>query len=145
MKKIIVSLLFVILPFLGLFDSGYVTYEIFSGKTPICRPPFQCATVLDNKWAYIAGLPLSFYGLIFYIIVLFTAMIHLLRINQQCEKSMIETLRKLAKFGFIFAFYVLFLMAFIIKAWCSLCLGSAIILTLLFINSRFLSTTAEEK
>ncbi|MBU0576268.1 vitamin K epoxide reductase family protein [Patescibacteria group bacterium] len=143
MKKTFISLLLVILPFIGLFDAGYVTYEVFSGRVPVCRPPFQCATVLENQWAYIAGLPLSFYGFIFYAIVFSLAVMNFLEIKQKRIKDVRGTLRKLATFGFLFAIYVLFLMAFVIKAWCLWCLISAIILTIFFITSRSLTIAKE--
>lgn len=136
MKKTFVSLLFVILPFLGLFDSGYVTYEIFADRVPVCTPPFQCAAFLQNDWAYIAGLPLSVYGFIFYTIVLALAIMNFLEI-----KNVKKALRGLATFGFLFAFYVTVLMAFVVKYWCLWCLVSVIILSILFINSRFLTDT----
>jgi len=129
-------LLFVILPFLGLFDSGYVTYEIFADRVPVCTPPFQCAAFLQNDWAYIAGLPLSVYGFIFYTIVLALAIMNFLEI-----KNVKKALRGLATFGFLFAFYVTVLMAFVVKYWCLWCLVSVIILSILFINSRFLTDT----
>lgn len=136
MKKTFVSLLFVILPFLGLFDSGYVTYEIFADRVPVCTPPFQCAAFLQNDWAYIAGLPLSVYGFIFYTIVLALAIMNFLEI-----KNVKKALRGLATFGFLFALYVTVLMAFVVKYWCLWCLVSVIILSILFINSRFLTDT----
>ncbi len=129
-------MLFVILPFLGLFDSGYVTYEIFADRVPVCTPPFQCAAFLQNDWAYIAGLPLSVYGFIFYTIVLALAIMNFLEI-----KNVKKALRGLATFGFLFAFYVTVLMAFVVKYWCLWCLVSVIILSILFINSRFLTDT----
>jgi len=135
-KKTFVSLLFVILPFLGLFDSGYVTYEIFADRVPVCTPPFQCAAFLQNDWAYIAGLPLSVYGFIFYTIVLALAIMNFLEI-----KNVKKALRGLATFGFLFALYVTVLMAFVVKYWCLWCLVSVIILSILFINSRFLTDT----
>lgn len=138
MKKTIVSLLFVILPFLGLFDSGYVTYEVFADRIPVCTPPFQCATFLQNDWAYIAGQPLSVYGFIFYTIVLALAIMNFLEI-----KDVTKALRGLATFGFLFAIYVTVLMALIVKAWCLWCLVSVVTLTILFITSKFLSLTPE--
>jgi len=138
MKKIIVSLLFIILPFLGLFDAGYVSYEVFADRVPVCTPPFQCAAFLQNDWAYIAGLPLSAYGFVFYTIVLALAIMNFLEL-----KNTKKALRGLATFGFLFAIYVTFLMAFVVKAWCLWCLISVITLTILFINSKFL--TIEEK
>ena len=136
MKKTLVPLLFVILPFLGLFDAGYVTYELYSDRIPVCTPPFQCAAFLENSWAYIAGIPLSVYGFIFYAIVLALAIMNFLEL-----KNVKKALRGLATFGFLFAIYVTILMWFVVKAWCLWCVVSAITLTLLFINSRFLTIT----
>ncbi len=143
MKKTLVSLFMVVLPFLGLFDAGYVTYEIFSDRIPVCTPPFQCAAFLENDWAYIAGLPLSVYGFIFYTIVLALAIMNFLDIKPKWIKDIPKTLRGLATFGFLFALYVMYLMQFVVKAWCLWCLVSAVTLTLLFITSRFLTPAKE--
>lgn len=133
MKKI-APLLLVALPFIGLFDAGYVSYEIFSERIPVCLPPFQCATFLQNEWAYIAGLPLSVYGIVFYIIFLILAILNFLQI-----KDFTQILKKLAIFGLGFALYVSFIMGSVVKAWCLWCLVSAINLSLIFITSLFLS------
>lgn len=134
MKKTALNLVLVILPFLGLLDAIYVSYEVFGSRTPICRPPFQCAAFLQNNWAYIAGLPLSFYGAIFYSIVLVLAIINFLKL-----KNVTYALRKLTLLGFGFALYVTVLMSWVVKAWCLWCLFSVIVLVLLFTCSRFLS------
>lgn len=139
MKNKIAPLLMIILPFLGLFDAGYVTYELFAKRIPVCLPPFQCATFLQNSWAYIAGIPLSVYGLIFYSIVLVLAIMNFLEI-----KDTKKYLRGLAIFGILFALYVVFIMGWIVKAWCLWCLVSAINLTLLLAASRFLKVSREE-
>lgn len=143
MKKTFISLLLVILPFLGLFDAGYVTYEVLSERVPVCTPPFQCAAFLQNDWAYIAGLPLSVYGFVFYTIVLALAIMNFLDIKPKWVKDVHKALRGLATFGFLFALYVVFLMQFVVKAWCLWCLVSVIILTLLFITSKFLTSVKE--
>lgn len=140
MKNKVAPLLMVVLPFLGLFDAGYVTYETLSGKIPICLPPFQCAVFLEDSWAYIAGLPLSAYGVIFFTTFLILAIMNFLDI-----KDTEKWLRGLATFGLMFAAYVTIVMAFVVKAWCIWCLVSAINLSITFAISRFLKLGVESK
>ncbi len=141
MKNTLVSLLVVMISMLGIADAGYVTFETFSNRIPVCRPPFECGAVLESKWAYIAGLPVSFYGLLFYSLVFVLAVVNFLelKIKLPVIKSARQGLKYLAVFGFMFSIYLVVLMGLVIQAWCLWCVISAINSTLLFIVTRFLN------
>jgi len=74
----ILSLLTIIISIIGLADSGYVTYEKLSGIIPACGANFSCDTVLTSKYAYIASIPISAFGFIFYGAMLVLGILHFL-------------------------------------------------------------------
>jgi len=65
----ILPLFIIILSIIGMIDAGYVTYEEFSGVIPVCGGGFDCGTVLDSKWAKIGPVPVSLFGIFFYITI----------------------------------------------------------------------------
>lgn len=152
MKKTLINLGFVVVSLLGILDAGYISYSTFSNTLPPCRPPFVCAEVLESPWAYIGGVPLSALGLLFYSTVFILAVLNYLQIKVSVPvlKTIPNTLRALAIFGFLFSLYLMSLMAFIIDGWCLYCLISAITSITLFVlsfglekNSPTASVTSE--
>lgn len=138
--KQLLSLALVVISLLGIFDAGFITYEKLSGRIPTCRPPFECGTVLNSDWAYIAGIPLSIYGLVFYLIVFVFSVLNVLEVQLTIPvtKTIRNTIYLLTMFGFGFSLYLIFLMQFIIGAWCLWCLFSAITSSSLFIIAMVL-------
>jgi uncharacterized membrane protein len=138
--KQLFSLALVVISLLGIFDASYITYEKLSGRIPTCRPPFECGTVLNSEWAYIAGIPLSIFGLVFYTTVFVFAVMNVLEVELTIPltKNISNTLHLLSMGGFGFSLYLMFLMQFVIKAWCLWCLFSAITSSSLFIGVMLL-------
>ena len=149
--KTLITLLIIIFSILGIFDSGYITYEKTIGKVPSCRPGFACAKVLESPWAYIGPLPLSACGLIYYFAIFSVSSLYLLeydlkkvtykifkkwpnKYTKQIKKyDTRQWLMKLTTFGFLFSLYLVSIMAFIIEGWCLYCLLSALTCFILLI------------
>jgi dihydroorotate dehydrogenase len=149
--KIILSLLLVALPIIGLVDSGFVTLETGSGQPVACGANFDCESVLTSDWAHIGPIPISALGFLFYAVVLILALLNYLEIDIKSAVDNFANKLKLKKdnvlrfvtipellliitfFGFLFSLYLMFLMQFVIKAWCLFCLISAGTSTSLFI------------
>ena len=135
----ILLLLLVIFPFLGMLDSGYVSYEKMTNALPVCRPPFQCAAVLRSPWINIGPAPIPYLGFMFYTTLLLLTASQFLGVAKLNIGAKKITLANII-FGFgiagaCFGAYILVLMAFIIKAWCLYCLLSAINCGIFFILS----------
>lgn len=144
----ILSLLTIIISIIGLADSGYVTYEKLSGVIPACGAGFSCDTVLTSKYAYFGPIPISVFGFLFYGAMLLLGIFHYLDVpltkTQIYQKYQIfehylqnEPWQFLAFLlsiaGFLFTLYLVFIMAFVLQAWCLFCIVSATTSTLLFI------------
>lgn len=59
--------------FLGLAISIYLTLYHYSGVPLVCSESglIDCASVLNSQYAYILGLPIAVYGIIFFAVAIF--------------------------------------------------------------------------
>jgi uncharacterized membrane protein len=115
--------LYIALAFLGFCVAVYMSYSKIAGVPVVCSLS-SCETVNNSPYAYIAGIPIAFYGLTFYA----------LAINTALRKS-IRWMFLTACVGVLFTGYFTFIEAFVIKAWCQWCLISAWLSLCLFIIS----------
>lgn len=140
--KTLLPLLIIIVAILGVLDASYLTYEKLSGTTPACAPPFDCGEVLNSQWASIGPIPLSAFGVGYYLSVLIAGSLSLLGIPTPVISTK-KILLLLTSFGFLFSAVLVGLMAFVIHAWCLYCLYSATFSTILFITSLVLNRSPE--
>lgn len=161
--KTFLSLLFVIIALIGIVDSSIVTYDKFAGVIPECGVGFDCGAVLNSKWSTIGPIPISLFGFFFYISVFIIGISLVLEIdlNEYLNKvfnmlnisknsvirniTITELLLLLTTFGFVFSLYLVFLMAFVIEAWCKYCIISAGSSTTLFIITLLYFNTVEKR
>lgn len=138
----LLSLLLVALSIVGIADASYLTYEKIAGIVPPCSPGFNCEAVLTSEWASIGPIPLSVFGILFYVSVFVLAVMQFLEVDivktvQKITKKLglsksifsllntQEILLLLTTFGLLFSAYLLFIMGVIIQSWCTYCLVSA--------------------
>lgn len=153
--KVVLSLLLIVLSIIGIADASYLTYEKLSGIIPPCSPGFQCETVLTSKYAQIGPIPLSVFGLGYYLTVFFLAIANYIDFNFATtswlkktflhKSSPLDILLILTTFGLLFSFYLILLMGVIIQAWCLYCLVSAITCMLIFLTTQLYSALYAEK
>ena len=115
------SKLALFLAFLGASICLYLIYISLSGAEIVCGLS-TCGIVNGSEYAYFLGIPVSFFGLAFYLTC--GALILL----KQTRLFLIVT-----TIGLIFSAYLTFLEAFVIRAWCQWCVLSAWISLSLFI------------
>ncbi len=152
-KKLYLNLVLIALAIIGIVDASFITYEKLSGRIPPCIPGFQCATVLESPWASVGPIPLSAIGVVFYSCVLIVGLMLYGQVrlspglNKIADKlkmkptallrfiSTQELLLGLTSFGALFSVYLVFIMAVLIKGWCTYCIISALTCALLFITT----------
>lgn len=148
--KLLLNLLIVVFALIGLADASFITYQELTGQVPPCSPGFQCETVLQSKWASIAGIPISAFGMVYYLLIL-TISVWMyagqpLPTKPEWFKKWgvqpLDGLQLITAFGVFFTAYLIILMAFVIKAWCVYCLISALSSFLLFVITRIYTTIA---
>ncbi len=145
--RTVLSLALVMLSLIGILDAGYLTYEKYAGVVPPCVSGFECATVLNSRWAHVGPIALSAFGLAYYATVFILASSNFIgvsfeKINLVKKFTPLQMLVLLTTIGFFFSLYLVGLMAFVIKAWCTYCLISAAVSTALFVTTRLLQKTS---
>jgi uncharacterized membrane protein len=99
-----------------------------------CGASGGCETVQTSQWAVLLGLPVAFYGVVGYLGLLIVA-IAALRPAALSERKWERVLAALASVGFLFTLYLTYLELFVIHAICRWCIGSAVIITAIWIVS----------
>jgi uncharacterized membrane protein len=112
----------------GIIDASYLTWHHLKHELVPCSIVSGCETVLTSSYAEIAGIPLAGFGLAAYVFAFILAV------------SAFLWNRKLwFLFGLqvclmtVFTIWLLYLQAYVIKAFCQFCLLSAAVTFTLFI------------
>lgn len=131
---------------IGLLDTGYITLEKFGIIQQTACPLFAggCTQVLNSSYAFLFGQPLSLFGAIAYFSVGALAALPLFVKTEQA-KSLRLKLEKvtwlllflLSTAMVVFSGYLIYLMAYEIKAFCFFCIGSALLSLGIFLVSLF--------
>ena len=119
---------------LGAAVAGYLTYSHYAHVTVAC-PTSGCETVQSSAYSEVFGIPVGLLGLVAYLVIL-AALV-----------APPETSRWLvlgvALSGFVFSTYLVLVQAFRIGAFCTWCLASDAIVTLIVIVALLRVRTAE--
>ena len=122
------------LPILGLAGIGissYLTYMHYKNLEPICFFNAKCDVVLTSPYAQMWGFPLSLLGLLMYVFLTILASWRLL--VKDDKSGMLDLgIYGTALSGTLFTLYLYYLEIFEIHAFCTWCIGSSIVIFLIF-------------
>jgi uncharacterized membrane protein len=116
----------------GVFVSAYLTLYKLGYIGQLSCSIGSCETVQMSRWAKFLGLPVAAWGVLYYLVVLGTAIAGTLASFTESRRLSAVLLGE-AVVGFVFTAYLTSLEAFVIHAWCIYCLSSAAIVTLILI------------
>jgi uncharacterized membrane protein len=119
-----------VLAFLGVLDSIYLTWVKYTGSYATCGPIGNCEAVNSSRYAEIAGIPIALIGILGYLVI-----IALVALEARFPDQ--EELLRLAFFGFtltgtIYSVYLTYVEVAILKAICPYCVVSAVLMLILF-------------
>lgn len=125
----------IILLFLGLADSSFLTYEHFSQSIPPCSLGSfsDCGQVLKSNYSVIFGVPVALFGVFYYSSFFIVLFFSLLRKKDSNSRYVFL----ISAVGLVISIYFTFLQFAVIKAICLYCLGSALISLLLYVLVRY--------
>jgi uncharacterized membrane protein len=124
-----------VLALVGLFVALYLwLHALGFGGAIKCGASGGCETVQTSQWAVFLGLPVAFYGVAGYFVVLVVALASL-RPAALAQRKWNVILVGLVSVGLLFTIYLTYLELFVIHAICRWCVGSAVIITLIWIVS----------
>jgi uncharacterized membrane protein len=118
----------------GILISTYMLlYKLGIIRTLVCGTG-NCEVVQSSKWSDFLGLPVPFWGVVGYGLVLVTALrgIQPGRIE---ERGVAIVLAGASTFALLFSIYLSWIEEFVIGAWCRWCISSAVVATALFLLS----------
>jgi uncharacterized membrane protein len=136
-----IPIVFIMLASVGFADSTYLAIQHFQNEIPPCTVG-GCESVLTSQYAQVFGIPMSLLGAIYYLVMLV-----LLFLFVDTKKEILLRLHGiLSVVGFLASVGLMYIMIFIIKAFCPYCAVSAIvsITTFCFVLwTRYLSREAQ--
>ena len=121
--------LFLAVSLLGFLDATYLAIEHYRGVVPPCAIVTGCETVTTSQFSLILGVPVALLGAMYYLLLTVLSILYFDTKNERWIKQAAI----LTPLGLLASTWFIYLQAFIIKAWCLYCLGSAVTSTLLFI------------
>ena len=106
----------------GLGDSIYLAVEHVAGRSVQCTLVSGCSEVLSSQYASVAGIPLALIGAAAYFTVFSLATLAAFG-----YKTAGKLLTPLVGLMFLTSLWLIYLQAFVIKAFCQFCLLSALV------------------
>lgn len=119
----------IVLALIGFTDSAYLLAKRISGAPIPCFITSGCDTVSKSPYSVLFGVPLSAWGVIFYLGIGFLAILYI-----DTKNLLVAKLIPFATtLGFLSSLYFIYVQKFLIGAFCIYCILSAIVSTLLFV------------
>ncbi len=120
----------VVLAFLGVLDSIYLTWVKLTGSYATCGPIGNCEAVNSSRYAEIAGIPIALIGIVGYLAIIAVVVL-------EPRFSELKDGLRLAFFGFtltgtIYSAYLTYVEIAILNEICPYCVVSAVLMLLLF-------------
>lgn len=145
MSKKSLILIILILSLLGMPLTIYLTFLHFKPEaSTFCNfnEQFNCDIVNKSTYSEILGIPIAIIGFIGYLLFFVLSYLKLINLKKKNknnnDKELTKYLLYLALISFLFSIYLTFLEAFVIFAWCILCIISGIMVTVILITSVLL-------
>ena len=121
-----------VLALAGILVSSVSLYHHFSkSKTSFCDigQSFNCDLVNRSQYSVFHGVPVALLGILGYLLILSLATVY----REKAETPFI--LGGAALGGLAFALYLTYIEAFVLRAWCVLCLSSLLLMAILALLS----------
>src|SRR5438132_11709620 len=109
------------LAFVGMIDALYLSIKRNAGPIP-CHVTRGCTDVLTSKYSEVAGIPLSWLGLAFYVTVFSLAVVKIFEDPKHPADRPLAWVFYLSGAGLIGSALLVGGQAFILKAFCEYCL-----------------------
>ena len=118
--RVILYTICALIAVLGLANATYLTASHLAGETVTCLASTRCSEVLASKYASIGGIPLAALGALGYFTAFSAATLAAFG-HERARRVLTITIGAM----FLATLWLLYLQAFVIKAFCDYCLLSA--------------------
>ena len=126
------SAVITVLSLIGFMVAAYLTYVYYNqAETSFCVTGSSCDIVRFSGYSSIDGIPVSLIGLVGYF------GLFIITVSNISERTKWLTLYFISLPGLVYSIYLTYVEVFVLKAICSFCLLSAIVITAIFILILF--------
>ncbi len=115
----------------GFLDATFLTFHHYSSAKIGCPLFGGCDRVLQSKYATIGDVPISLFGAGYYLVVLTLAVVYL----EKRLAKLIFGIAVLSGVGLLTSLYLVYLQAFVLRAFCFYCMTSFAITSLIALLS----------
>lgn len=126
---------FLALTVLGAINAGHLAWLHITEKPMVCPLDHDCSVVTKSRWSTMLGVRNEFWGTLFFVAEFIAALCLVLNPRESTTLGLTHWIFYATVGGFIYSLYLVGLQIFVIKDYCFYCMVSALITTLLFINS----------
>jgi uncharacterized membrane protein len=123
-----------LLAFLGMVDALYLSIKRNAGPIP-CHITHGCTEVLTSKYSEVAGIPLSWFGLAFYLTVFSLAIFKVFDDTKESTGLPLRLIFYLSGIALIISALLVGIQAFVLRQFCEYCLLSAALVLSIFLLS----------
>ncbi len=119
---------------IGVIDTLYLIYHKLRGTDVACVffPKEWCYKVQHSPQSKTFGIPNSYLGFVMYIVILALTALFVM------GSVPFWPLQAIVTFGFLFSMYFLYVQAFVLRAFCTWCVVSAVNFTVMMIAVWFM-------
>ncbi|MCF6276594.1 MAG: vitamin K epoxide reductase family protein [Candidatus Magasanikbacteria bacterium] len=120
--------LLLIVSAIGIFDTLYLIYNKIRGTDVLCLffPKKWCKKVQHSKQSKTFGIPNSYAGFVMYTFIFICTILYAYSVTM-----LFWPIQIVVAIGFLFSIYFLYVQGFVLKAFCTWCVLSAINFTIL--------------
>lgn len=123
--------LIALVAFIGMVDALYLSLKRNAGPIP-CHITRGCNDVLTSKYSALAGIPISWFGLAFYLAVFSLAVFNSFETGDSTGQPS-RWIYMLSGLALVISGLLVGVQAFILKAFCEYCLLSAVLVLTIFL------------
>jgi len=121
-----------ILAFIGMVDALYLSIKRNAGPIP-CHVTRGCTDVLTSKYSEIAGIPISWFGVGFYMVMFSLVAFKIFEDPKHPSDWLTASIFYLSGAALVVSALLVGIQAFIVKAFCEYCLLSAVLVLTMFL------------
>ena len=126
-------LILIIASLIGLAIAGYIHGKKAAGEKLVCPIDTDCQTVIYSPYSKFLGIPVENLGVFYYFLISLSYTFFLFFPSLNADTLSFATL-SITTVAFIFSLYLLFVQIIVLRRWCTWCLGSAILCTIIFVS-----------
>ena len=126
------QLLIVVMALIGLAVASYISYKKKRGEKMLCLLNSDCEVVVKSSYSKFLGLPVERLGITYYTVVAASYLVF--AFLPQLSRNFFSVILLWATvLAFLFSIYLTYIQMAKLRQWCTWCLTSALISTVIFL------------